>query len=133
MAFDPVTKERIRYHLGYLNVQPAAAITFGMPAPVQTLFLLENAMNLLLPVAEARVYNMIQILDNIENKMVQGQDYLPANKLGELEIRKEHIDMLEDEYDRWASRLADQLGVVKYPFAQKFMGRQRHGNIPVSG
>lgn len=134
MAFDNITKERIRYHLGYLNVNEAAAITFGVPAPVQTLFLLESAMNLVLPEAQPRIYNMVQILDDIECQMVQGQQYLPANKLGELEIRKEHIDMLEDEYFRWACRLADQLGTPLYPFAERFVGRRRgRVNVPVSG
>ena len=133
-TLDNVTRERIRYHCGYLDVQPAAAITYGTPAPVQTLFLIENAMNLLLPEAIPRVYNVVQILDDIECQMVQGQAYLPANKLGELEIRKEHIDMLEDEYFRWASRLADILGIPLYPFSERFMGRRKgRVNVPVSG
>jgi len=133
-TFDPISKDRIRYHLGYLSVNPASAITFGVPAPVQTLFLVESAMNLILPEAIPRVYNIIQIMDDIECQMVQGQQYLPANKLGELEIRKEHIEMLEDEYFRWACRLSDVLGCPLYPFAERFQGRRksRH-NIPVSG
>jgi len=101
---------------------------------VQTLFLLENAMNLVLPEAQGRIYNMVQTLDDIECQMVQGQAYLPANKLGELEIRKEHIDMLEDEYFRWSCRLADQLGVPLYWGAERFQGRRRgRVNVPVSG
>jgi hypothetical protein len=51
VAFTPQEKEKIRYHSGYLNAQPAASIQLGVPRPVQTLFLIEDAMDRLLPTA----------------------------------------------------------------------------------
>jgi hypothetical protein len=133
LAFDVTEKERIRYHLGYLNVQPAASITYGLPRPIQTLFLVEVAMDKVLPEGEDRIRKMVTTLDNIECQMIEGQAYLAANRLGELEVRKEHIDQLEVEYHRWASRLADTLGVPLYPFADRFkrVRGSGAGNIPV--
>src|SRR5690348_18082117 len=43
------------YHMGYLQVSPAASITYGIPAPIQTMFLVEAAMDRLLVNAEDRV------------------------------------------------------------------------------
>lgn len=134
MALSLKEKERCRYHLGYLSVQPAASIQFGMARPIQTLFLVEEAMNNILIDAEERVRRTLTTLDNIECKMIEGQDYLAANRLGDLEVRKEHIDQLEDEYYRWAGRLADMLGVPLYPYSERFRRSKGRGagNIPVS-
>lgn len=117
---DASEKERVRYHCGYLNVQPASSIQFGIPVPIQTLFLIEQSMNNILPSAEDRVRKIIVILDNIECKMVGAQDYLVASKLEDLTIRPDHIDQLEHEYCRWASRLSDELGAPLYPGSPKF-------------
>ena len=133
MAFTLQEKERIRYHLGYLNVTTASSITFGVPTPLQTLFIVDSAMDRVLPEGEDRVRTFVNILDGIECKMVEGQDFLPANRLGDLEIRVGHIDQLEEEYTRFAGRLADQLGVPLYPYSTKFKRpRGRAGNVDVT-
>lgn len=118
--FDPNEKERIRYHLGYLNVQPAASINFGIPVPIQTMFLVEMAMDNILQVAEDRVRKILTILDGVECKLVAAQDYLVVSKVDEIELRANHPDLLEQEYCRWAARLSDELGAPLYPGATKF-------------
>lgn len=130
---DDNEKERVRYHCGYLNVQPASSIQFGVPVPIQTLFLIESSMNNLLPSAVDRVRKLVTILDRIECKMVEGQDYLVATKLDNLEIRPDHIDQLEHEYCRFASRLSDELGAPLYPGSAKFRSlfNTGVGSIPV--
>lgn len=135
MAFSDQEKERIRYHLGYLNTQPAASIQFGQPKPIQTLFLVESAMDLVINTdAEDRVRNYLNVMDSIECKMVDALDRLAAKQLDTLTLREDEIDKLEVEYYRWAGRLAGQLGVPLYPFALKFkLARGRMaGTIPVS-
>lgn len=120
--------------MGYLSVTPASAITFGLPAPIQTLFLVDSAINRLVPEAEDRVRKLLSILDNIECKMVEWQDYLAASKVDNLEIRPDNIEQLEWEYSRWASRLADELGAPLYPGSTKFRKLFQTvgaGNIPV--
>jgi hypothetical protein len=133
-VFDINEKERIRYHMGYLNVQPASSISFGIPIPIQTLFLLEFAMDQILPEAEDRVRKLLVILDNIECRMIEGQQYLVVNAVDDIKIRADQLDRLEDEYSRWAARMADELGAPLYPGAYKFrrvFQMQGAGSIPV--
>lgn len=134
-ALDTREVERVRYHMGYLSTAPAASINFGLPAPIQTLFLVDLAVTLLLPEGVDRVRRILTILDRIEDKMIDGQDYLVANKIDGLEIREDHIDKLEDEYCRWASRLSDELGAPLYPGSTKFarLFAKTTGSIPVRG
>jgi hypothetical protein len=137
VAFDDAEKERIRYHMGYLQVSPAAGLTFGIPAPIQTMFLLESAMDRVIIPAEDRVRKLITTLDEIECRMLDAQNYLVADQLADITIRKNHIDQLEDEYCRWAARLADTLGSPLYPGAARFRrlfgtgGANMAGSIPV--
>lgn len=132
---DNNTKERVRYHMGYLNTQPAASISFGVPVPLQTLFLLESAMNdLINSAAEDRVRRLVTILDNIECKMVEWQEYLSVSSVDDIKIRPDNIDQLEHEYCRWAARLSDELGAPLYPGSQKFASlfmTGKAGSIPV--
>ena len=131
MPFDAAEKERIRYHLGYLNVQPAASIQFGQPRPIQTLFLVESAIENVLPEGEDRVRRTLRVLDEIECKLIDAQDRLAATQLDSLHLREGEPDLLEHEYHRWAGRLADTLGVPLYPFAERFRRSARVGSIPV--
>jgi len=136
MSFSLVEKSRIRYHLGYLEVSPAPSITFGVPALTQTNFLVERAIDLVLYEAEDRVRKLVDVLDVIECRMIDAQQYLVASQLDSLQIRADHIDKLEDEYSRWASRLADILGCPLYPGSSKFRKLFRDvgsGSIPVRG
>jgi hypothetical protein len=135
-VFDAAEKERIRYHMGYLQVSPAAAITFGIPAPVQTLFLLESAMDRIMPGAEDRVRKLITILDAVECREEGALDYLVVSRVDDIEIRPDHITQLEEQYAKWASKLADVLGAPLYPGSTKFhslfgVGANRAGSIPV--
>lgn len=133
MAFSAAEKERIRYHLGYLSAQPAASIQLGIARPIQTLFLVESAMDLLLPVAEPRVRKLLCVMDETEDRMFRGQKRLAAEQLGDLRPRADEIDRLEAEYYRWACRLADIFGVPLYPLSERFMKffGQNSVNIPV--
>lgn len=130
---DASEKERARYHMGYLNVQPAPSLSFGIPVPLQTLFLLESSLNNILPSAEDRVRRLLTVLDEIECKLISAQDYLVASRVDDIEIRENHPDLLEKEYCRWASRLSDELGAPLYPGSPKFRSlfQSGVGSIPV--
>lgn len=132
MALTPEEKVRVRYHLGYLNVQPAASLSFGIPKPQQTMFLVEQSMDLLIAGAEDIVRRLIGILDSIECKLLEAAEYLVAESIGDLKLREKAPQALEQEYGRWAKRLADTLGVPLYPFSARFSGGSGGaGNVPV--
>ncbi len=131
MALTTEERERVRYHLGYLQVQPAASISFGIPRPIQTLFLVETALTNLLEVAEPRVRRIIQVMDDIECKLIDSVDVLEASQMGDLHTRENAPGLIDKEYYRWASRLADVLGVPLYPYSARFKQFVGGGNVPV--
>jgi hypothetical protein len=126
-------KERTRYHLGYLNVSPAAAISYGMVRPIQTLFLVEEALNHVIEDSVDRVRRIIRVMDDIELKLVDAQDRLAADALGDLKIRATEPDQLDREYYRWGMRLADLLGVPPYYLSPRYRNSSgvAAGNVPV--
>jgi hypothetical protein len=136
MPLDQSERERVRYHLGYLNVAIGPSIQFGLPRPVQTLFIVEMAMDNLMEIALPRIRRMLQILDNIECRLVDSQGRLVASKLGEITIERQQMqepDLLEKEYYRWGGRLADDLGVPFYAYSNRYKSQLTGatGNIPV--
>lgn len=133
MPLSTQDREKIRYHLGYINVQPAASISYGMTRPVQTLFLVETAMSNVLEESIPRVRQMVSVLDNIECRLIDAQERLKALQMGDLQLRPDETDALEREYLRWAQRLADVLGVPLYAYSARFssLSMRRAGNVPV--
>src|ERR1700735_2645111 len=109
MPLSESDRERVRYHLGYLNVGTAASIQLGIPRPLQTLFLVEMAMDNLLTVGVPRVIRILDILDGVECKLTTAQTRLAATALEDLKLNNQECEMLENEYVRWAERLSDTL------------------------
>lgn len=96
------------------------------------MFLVEASMNRIPEAAAGQIRQYVAILDGIEAQMVEGQQYLVASKLGEIEIRADHIDQLRNEYRRWAQVLADDLGVPLNIYSERFrFGGSAPLNIPV--
>ena len=134
MPLDDEERARCRRHLGYLNVGTAASIQFGIPRPIQTLFLVETAMSNLLESAIDNVRRNLRIMDDIEEKLVDAQDRLAAIQLDSLHLREDETDKLDREYVRWGFRLADTLGCPVYPYSWRYKNHTlggRAGNIPV--
>lgn len=133
MALSDEEKGRVYYHLGYLQVHPAASIQLGIPRPIQTVFLVESAVGNLIESACDRVRKILTIMDGIEDKLVEAQDHLAATALDTLKLRADEPDALEKEYVRWGNRLADILGCPIYPHSQRYKngGGIRAGNLPV--
>ena len=89
-------------------------------------------MGLVIAEAEDRVRRLLNILDRIECRIEQSADVLEASQMGDLHTRENAPELLEKEYVRWASRLADVLGVPLYPYSQRFRKYVGGGgNIPV--
>ena len=133
MALTDQEKERARDHLGYPEVQALTALTFGVARPLQTLFLVEQALNSLLPVAENRVRSILGVLDGVECRLIAAQDRLAAKRIDNLELRDDEPAQLEAEYRRWGYRLADTLGVPIYAYSVRYRreGKMQAGNVAV--
>lgn len=129
MPFTEQERVKIRHHLGFLNVAEAATFVLGTPAAVETQFIIEGAMNRILDAALPEARRHIQILDQIEDQMVADHELLAVTKVGEIDIRKDEQEALENRYDRWRQSLANLLGVYPNPFDKR---RGPGINVPVS-
>lgn len=133
---DELARERVRYHLGYPTTGPSApSIQLGIAKPAQTLFLVEQSMDLLSDTACDRVRELIAKLECTEKAIFGKQGELSAASFGSVTLRgskkgERITDMLEAEYTRWAQRLADALGVPMYLYAKRFSGAKT-GAVPV--
>ena len=135
MALTEEERQKVRYHLGYMSVTAAVQITYGVAKPAQTLFLVELAMNNLMPVAVDKVRQIVGILDGIECRLVDAQERLAASAIEQLKMRADETDALEREYYRWGGRLADLLGVPFYAYSNRYKqgGRTVVSNVTVRG
>lgn len=133
MALTQEERQRVRYHLGYGAVQPAAMLTFGMVKPYPTAFLVEQAMDQILPVAEDKCRQLLTVLDGVECRLVDAQTRLAASSIDQLKMRADEPERLEDEYRRWGYRLADLLMVPVYPYSTRYFpgGRGAMTNVSV--
>jgi hypothetical protein len=134
MSFTPEDKARARYHLGYPGVQPAAMISFGMPASTETSFLVDNALDRLVPVYEPKVLSLLNVMDAIEKRMESALCRLSTESTDGVKLRRDEIPSLEAEYQRWGLRLANLLGCVPYQLSPKYQslgGAGQAQSIPV--
>ena len=124
-------KSRIKFHLGYMATTTAASITFGFARPIQTMFLLEDALTLVAgnPFDIGRILEIVETLDDLLRQIREQTRTLVASRTGDLDLhplKAQGIlvtDSLRKEYVEWANLLADTLGVPLYPFAKRFQRR----------
>jgi hypothetical protein len=122
VAFTAEEKVQIRRHLGYMNVQEAYTFVLGVPAGVETQFLIEGAMNRVLPQAEPECRRHLEILAKLEGQMIEDLDTLVADAVGDIKIRPTEMKELRREYQYWREGLANLLGIYPNPFDKRFFG-----------
>jgi hypothetical protein len=139
LAIGPIDQDRVKFHLGYTSASTAGAIQFGLAIPMQTIFLVDSAMQQMPAVAIPRVLQLLGILDNlIFGKLVESQDFLIAAQLGKMTLTNSsntnakkgmmHPDLLRKEYRFYCGLLCDTLGVPRYPFSERFNNSGGVGN-----
>ncbi len=131
-------RERVRYHLGYLNVDPVSSVQLGFPSASQAQFLVERAMDRVIPAAVGRIIRILNELDDIELQMSAGRKNLKVQQIETLKLRNDNeepneIDLLEREYLRWGQRLANQLGVPLNVYSERYAGGgEGIRNVPIA-
>ena len=133
MALTLSEKARVRYHFGYPNTSMGASLSAGIPLDTQFAFLLDRAMNLILPEAEETVRMLIGRLDQTDEAIFQCQIRMQASKVDGIELRADEMDALENAYYGQATRLADMLHAPLYPFSARFQGRTGVTSAPQTG
>src|SRR5258708_35315479 len=90
-------RARVRHHLGYLNIEPAAAITLGFPSAQQAMFLVESAMNRIIAAAVGIIQTNLSTLDSIEQQMRDANRRLLAQQIDELKLRENNVEPTEQD------------------------------------
>lgn len=109
-------KDRTRHHLGYLGVEAVSTFALGVPAAMQTTFMIEGAMVRLLPEAVERFRSLLCQLDAVESEVFCGMDLASVNKLDTIEINPKRLSELAKYYKIAQQGLANLLGCPANPF-----------------
>ena len=120
-------KERARYHLGYMTVVVASSMAFSIPQATEVQWMFEDAITRVRVESEPRILTLLDKLDQIECVLFQASSDLFAKRAGDVEMNLSQPDDVEREYVRWACRLADMLGVMPYPFSDRFKTLANNG------
>lgn len=112
---------QLLYHCGYTAATIQSSLSFGQPVPRETMFLIQRT------IAEwdnaasmEKIGQIVTTLEKIECLLVDALDRLSVVRSGSVEIRQDETKQLEEEYNRWANRLADVLGVPFYAYSNRF-------------
>lgn len=126
MALTEEEKSRTRHHCGYTQVTAIATFFAGIPQAIQPLYMLEEAMNLLMPSGEEMVRHHLRILDAIETLDVQNLSDVEAAEVGEVSLDPKFYEKRWKQYRRWQGSLCNILGVLpnSYDFRNAVMGGQ---------
>ena len=106
-------KVRIRDHLGFLNSSELSTFVLGLPAGVETQFMIERAMNLY--VKESAIRCELEGLDK-QRAAVRGS--IGVEAIGGIRMRSpsDAFAELNKEFIRLVGRLANAFGVAPNPF-----------------
>lgn len=133
-ALTDQEKVSIRHHLGYLNVGEVQTFALGVPAAVETQFIIEGAMTRVLPAALPQLRRQLAILDTIEEQKLADLELLAVNRIDSIEINQKEQSQIDVQYDYWVNSVCNILGVCRNPFdARKTGTGARSMNVRVSG
>lgn len=118
-----VEKVRIRRALGYVGTSESTAYAFGRISSVEYLTLANARMEA--DFSSEFIELIREDLGRCEatvDQMFKAQKHLQARKVGNIETNPEEIAQLREQWEFWAARLADSLGLPRYPHAHASAG-----------
>lgn len=124
-------KVRSRHHLGYLNVEQAQTFVLGIPAAVQTTYMIEGALNRILPQALPKFIELLDRLDCVECELWGGMDLASVNKISEIEVNPTRRKELAGYYQIARQALANLLGIIPNPYDQRSWVAEAPLNVTV--
>jgi hypothetical protein len=122
MAFTDEERVKIRHHLGYLNVQETSTFVLGVPAALQTTFMIEGAFDKILPAAENLARTLVCRLDAVEDQVFGGTDLADVEETGGVKVNRKRLSELASYYQIAQKELANLFGVVPNPFDLRLEG-----------
>lgn len=138
VSLSEADRARVRHHLGYPNVEPVSAISLGVPAASQPFYLVELAMDRIIPEAVGLIQKYLAILDGLEAQMVDSFKRDKVQQIDGVKLRNDNTeptehDLKEAHYRYWAQVLSSDLGAPINPFSPRFRSLSGGSiNIPVA-
>lgn len=132
-VFSVEERVTIKHHLGYPNVSTVQTFVLGVPAGVETNFLIEGAMDSVEQSALPRIRKILAILETIEAQQVDDLELLAVNRLDTIEVNQSEQSALVRQYDRWVNALGNALGAIRNPFDQRVYCAPGGINVGVQG
>ena len=132
----PLTEEErvsIRHHAGYLNVAEAMTFVLGVPAGVETQFIIEGAMNRVKESALPLLRRHLVILCTIEDQKIGDLELAAVDRLDSIDINQKEQQQLDQQYDYWVNSMCNILGVSRNPFDARKFNQTGGINVRVSG
>lgn len=127
-------KVRIRHAMGYLNVQEASTFVLGVPAAVQTQFMIEGAWDKVLPAASTILRRMLCRCEEVEAEVFGGLDLAQVTQVSEIQVNPKRLMELAKHYRLAQESIANLLGVPPNPYDMRSWLRTGGGmSVPVLG
>lgn len=127
-------KVRIRHAMGYLNVQASSTFVLGIPAAVQTQFMIEGAWDKVLPQAEQLLRALLCRCEEVESEVFGGIDLAQLTAISEIQVNPKRLTELAKHYRIAQEGIANLLGVSPNPFDMRSWLRMGGGmSVPVHG
>lgn len=119
MPLSEAEKVKIRDHLSYLNTSELSTFVLGLPAGVETQFLIERAMDPFIKESALPLIRQILCeLDDVDAQRSAVRKSITTAAIGGIQLRdpKQALDALDQEFVRLVGRLANAFGVPTMPF-----------------
>lgn len=124
-------KARIRRALGFHNAATSASISLGFPRLIQPLFLVDSAMDHLLPEAEAGVRSALAKVEALDERIFKAVKRLAAEKVGSITLNPKETNQLRRERKWWVYRLADEMGVPVQAYSLALQDTDAVHSVPI--
>lgn len=114
-------KARARHHLGYHAVESVATFALGVPAAMQTTFMVEGALDRIMttPGSVEKFRQLLERLDCVENEVFCGIDLASVDVLDTITVNKGRVRELAKYYLIALGGLENLLGVVRNPWDRR--------------
>ena len=131
MPLTAEEKVRIRDLLGFLNIANAETFALGMPAGVETQFLIEGAMDRVPEHALFLVREHMATLQALDGQSIDDHELMAVNGIGDITVNQQEQDQIDKRRRYWRGRLCNAMGVMPNPFDQTNGTTGTIGNVRV--
>lgn len=120
-------KAKVRKHGGWPNISAAQTFFLGNPAAMEPFFILEAAMDSIIPTAEFLLREGLERCDRIYATIFDDADTLVAAKVGDIEINPKQFEQLVQRYLLYVDDMLQVMGCYRNPFDARFGGGAGRG------